>query len=463
MVFYKENFLFNTATGLRLYGYVRDLPIIDYHCHLSPKEIYEDKVFENITQMWLGGDHYKWRLMRAAGVEEKYITGDANDHDKFMAWAKTLGNAIGNPLFEWSQMELRKYFGIDGFLNEASAERIWETANKRIKNLSARTLISNNRVEVICTTDDPVDDLKYHRLMAEDESMPCKVYPTWRPDKAVDIEKDAWSEYIDRLSEVSETPIESISNLKDALLKRLDHFSNHKCCVSDHGLAFVPFREVSESEAEAIFKKKRAGEKLTAEEIEGYKFFVLSFLAREYNRRDWVMQLHYGVKRDNSTRLFNALGPDAGGDSIGDSAPIGKLADFLNALDKTDELPKTIIYSLNSKDNAAIETVMACFQQGPTVSKIQHGSAWWFNDNFDGMTEQLKSLAAHGYLKGFVGMLTDSRSFLSYARHEYFRRVLVRLVAEWVDNGRYPEDEFALRELLEDICYRNAKNFFDFK
>ncbi|MBO4235709.1 MAG: glucuronate isomerase [Firmicutes bacterium] len=463
MDFLKEDFLLNTEAARQIYGYAEKMPIIDYHCHLSPKEIYEDKVFENITELWLGGDHYKWRLMRAAGVDEKYITGNADDHEKFLAWAGAAGNAIGNPLLEWSHLELKRYFGIDDFLNEVSAEKIWETANKRIKDLSARRLIADSNVEVICTTDDPIDDLKYHKLMSEDDTMPCKVYPAWRPDKAVDIEKATWAEYIDKLADVAEMKIETLDDLMAALVKRLEYFNDNLCCISDHGLAHVPFSDITEDEAAEIFRKRRAGEALTEDEIEGYKFFVLRFLGREYNRLGWVMQLHYGVKRDNSERLFKSIGSDAGGDSIGDAASSAKLADFLNALDRTDELPKTIIYSLNPTDNTAIETIMACFQKGPTVSKLQHGSAWWFNDNFDGMTDHLKSLAAQGYLRGFVGMLTDSRSFLSYARHEYFRRVLARLVGEWVEDGRYPNDDVALKELMEGICYRNAKNYFNFK
>ncbi|MBP3729130.1 MAG: glucuronate isomerase [Lachnospiraceae bacterium] len=462
MQFLKDDFLLNTETARGLYGFAAKLPIIDYHCHLSPREIYEDRHFENLTELWLEADHYKWRLMRAAGVEERVITGEGAPFEKFMAWARTLRGAIGNPLLEWSHLELRNAFGFDEFLDEGSAEKLWDLAREKLKDLSARSLIARSRVEVICTTDDPADDLEYHRLMAKDPAMPCRVYPAWRPDKAVDIEKADWNQYIDRLGAASGREIGNFEDLKATLLDRLDHFAQNGCRLSDHGLAFIPFSRMREEEAAEIFEKRRNGQALSSEETEGYKFTLLQFLGRQYHRLGWVMQLHYGVKRDNAERLYRALGPDAGGDSIGDAAPMGKLADFLNALDRDDRLPKTILYSLNPQDNGAIESVMACFQQGPALSKLQHGSAWWFNDNFAGMWDQLTSLASQGYLRGFVGMLTDSRSFLSYARHEYFRRILCRLLGQWVEEGRYPRDEAALKELVEGICYRNAKEYFDF-
>ncbi len=462
MQFLKDDFLLNNETAKRLYSAAAKLPIIDYHCHLSPREIYEDRHFENLTELWLEGDHYKWRLMRAAGVEEKYITGDGTPFEKFMAWAGILGGAIGNPLLEWSHLELRNSFGFDEFLNKESAERLWNLAKEKLKDLSARSIIRESRVEVVCTTDDPADDLAYHSLMAKDETMPCRVHPAWRPDRAVDIEKTDWNAYINRLGEASSREIKNYEDLKEALLDRLEFFHENGCRLSDHGLARIPFSGMSEEAAAGIFEKRRAGKAVSPEEAEGYKFHLLQFLGRQYHRLGWVMQLHYGVKRDNAERLYKSIGPDAGGDSIGDAAPIGKLADFLNTLDRDDRLPKTILYSLNPQDNGAIESVMACFQQGPALSKLQHGSAWWFNDNFAGMLDHLTSLASQGYLKGFVGMLTDSRSFLSYARHEYFRRILCRLLGQWVEEGRYPRDEAALKELAEGICYRNAKEYFGF-
>ena len=461
MEFITANYLLNTKTAKELYAYASKMPIIDYHCHLSPQEIYEDKQFKNITELWLGGDHYKWRLMRSAGIDEEYITGKASDIDKFKAWAKTLSFAIGSPLFEWSHLELKKYFNYDGLLNEKTYKEVWKLCNEKLKDLSARKLIKNSNVKVVCTTDDPIDDLKYHKLMAN-EKMGFKVYPAFRPDKVINIEKENWNEYISKLENISKTKIESYDDLIKALRKRLNYFEKVGCKVADHGLAYVPYMEYQKDDIDRLFKKALKGISLNENEIEKYKTSLLYDLSKEYNKRNWVSQLHYGVKRDNSTYLFKKKGVDVGGDSIGDSASIDKLANFLNLLDKDNKLPKTIIYSLNPNDNTAIDTVMASFQRGPTISKLQHGSAWWFNDNYDGMKDQLKSLATQGYLAGFVGMLTDSRSFISYARHEYFRRVLCDFLGEIVEKGRYPKDEEKLKKIVEDISYNNTKKYFEF-
>lgn len=460
--FINDNYLLDSEVAKELYSYASKMPIIDYHCHLSPKEIYEDKKFNTITELWLGGDHYKWRLMRSSGIEEKYITGDASDKEKFFAWAKALSMAIGNPLFEWSHIELKNYFGYTGVLDEDSAEEVWNLANEKLKDLSAQKLISNSNVEVVCTTDDPIDSLEYHILMKDDENLGFKVLPAWRPDKAMNIEKDEWQEYIHKLEEVSDIKINNYDELLKALKKRLDFFKSVGCKVADHGLSHVPYAIYNKEEINEIFNKKYNSELLDSNDIEKFKTALLKDLTEYYYELGFISQLHYGVKRDNNRRLFNKLGVDVGGDNIADIASINKVADFLDLLNKDNKLPKTIIYSLNPNDNTAIDTVIASFQEGPTKAKIQHGSAWWFNDNYDGMWDQMHSLATQGYLAGFVGMLTDSRSFISYARHEYFRRILCRLIADYVDKGRFPKDMKKLKKIVEDISYNNTKEYFGF-
>ena len=454
--FMDRDFLLSTETAKHLYhDFAEGMPIIDYHCHLDPKEIFEDRKFENITQLWLGGDHYKWRLMRSAGVGERFITGDATDREKFRKWAETVSLAIGSPLYHWSHLELRNYFGYDGVLNGDTAEEVWNLCSEKLQTLSARKLIEDSNVKALCTTDDPADSLEWHKKIAEDPSFGVKVLPSFRPDKAVSIEKADYLEYLKRLGEIT-----SFSQLAEVLKERLAVFVSLGCRVSDHGLESVPYAPATEAEVEAIFQKRLHGELPTAQEAKQFKTALLLALGREYRRLGVVMQLHFGVIRDNAKRVFRALGPDAGVDSIGDAVSIRDLAAFLNALDETDELPKTILYSLNPNDNAALVTVTGAFQTGEAVSKIQHGSAWWFNDHKRGMIDQLTNLAAGGYLAGFVGMLTDSRSFLSYARHEYFRRILCDLIGTWVENGEYPADDAALRTIVEGICYANAQRYF---
>ena len=459
--FVTDDYLLRSDTAKKLYGYAREMPIIDYHCHLSPKEICEDRHFENITDLWLRGDHYKWRLMRAYGIDEKYITGDGSDYGKFSSWMKTLSLAIGSPLYEWSHLEMKQYFGFDGVLDENSIDEVWDLANEKLKTLSARELIRSSNVEAVCTTDDPIDDLRYHRTMA-DEDMGFRVYPAWRPDRILNTEKRDWADYLRVLEAVSGVSADSYEALKDALKKRMVFFHENGCRIADHGLARVPYLPLSGREVNEIFLRRKAGENLTAREAEGFRCTLLLDLFREYAALGWAAQLHYGVKRDNSSYLLKTVGGDAGGDNIGDSASVGDLADFLDALDREGNLPKTVIYSLDPNDNTAIDTVAASFQRGPVTNRIQHGSAWWFNDNYDGMRDQLRSLAAQGYLAGFVGMLTDSRSFISYTRHDYFRRVLCGFLAELVDAGRYPDEDEKLRKITEDICYHNAKKYFGF-
>ena len=455
--FMDRDFLLTSDTARRLYHDVAEgLPIIDYHCHLSPREIWEDRHFDNLTQLWLGGDHYKWRLMRSAGVDECFITGGAPDREKFQKWAETLALAIGNPLYHWSHLELRRYFGYEGVLSGDTAEEVWQLCGEKLKGMSARSLIESSGVKALCTTDDPADTLEWHQKLADDASFSVRVLPSFRPDRALGVGKADYLDYLRLLG-----GIESFAQLVDTLKERLAFFVSLGCRVADHGLASVPFAPASGAEIEAIFQKRLAGELPTALEERRYQTALLLALGREYRRRGVVMQLHLGVQRDCSKRVFRALGHDAGVDAIGDRISIRELTAFLNALDETDELPKTILYSLDPNDNAALVSVIGAFQSGEAVGKLQHGSAWWFNDHRQGMLEQLKTLAAEGYLAGFVGMLTDSRSFLSYARHEYFRRLLCELLGGWVESGEYPADEKALRAIVEGVCWRNAARYFD--
>ncbi|MBQ8591781.1 MAG: glucuronate isomerase [Lachnospiraceae bacterium] len=464
--FMDEDFLLSTETAQKLYHeYAEVMPIIDYHCHINPQEIYEDRKFENITQVWLGADHYKWRQMRSNGVEERYITGDATDREKFQKWAETLEMAIGNPLYHWSHLELKRYFGYEGCLNGETAEEVWNLCNERLAqdSMTARNLIRQSNVTLLCTTDDPVDSLEWHKKIAEDESFEVQVLPAWRPDKAMYLEKPDYLEYLKKLSEVSGVKIDSFASLVEALQKRIEFFASMGCTVSDHGLAYVMHAPASVDEVEKVFAKRLLGEMPTELEEAQFKTAFLVAMGKEYHKRGWVMQLHYGVKRDNSRRVFGKLGPDAGIDCISNYAPSAQLADFLNALDETDELPKTIVYSLNPIDNAAIGTIIGCFQNASAVGKIQQGSAWWFNDHKPGMQEQMTSLASLGLLGNFIGMLTDSRSFLSYTRHEYFRRIMCELIGGWVENGEYPADYRVLEKIVKGISYNNTVRYFGFE
>ena len=463
--FMDKDFLLSTETAKKLYHeYAEVMPIVDYHCHINPQEIYEDRKFENITQVWLGADHYKWRQMRSNGVDEKYITGDATDREKFQKWAETLEMAIGNPLYHWSHLELQRYFGYDGVLNGDTAELVWQICNEKLAqaDMSARNLIKRSNVTLLCTTDDPIDSLEWHKKLAEDNSFDVQVLPAWRPDKVMYLEKADWTEYLAKLSDVSGVQINSFASLVEALKKRIEFFASMGCCVSDHGMAYVMYAPATAEEVENIFAKRFAGESLTEVEEAKFKTAFMVEMGKEYHKRDWVMQLHYGVKRDNSQRVFRAVGPDTGVDCISNYTPSMQLADFLNALDITDELPKTIIYSLNPIDNAAIGTIIGCFQNSSAIGKIQQGSAWWFNDHKPGMQEQMTSLASLGLLGNFIGMLTDSRSFLSYTRHEYFRRIMCELIGGWVENGEYPADYKALEKIVKGISYNNAIRYFGF-
>lgn len=463
--FMDENFLLTTPTAQKLYHeYAKEMPVVDYHCHIDPKEIAQDRHFDNITQVWLGRDHYKWRLMRSCGVDEYYITGGASDEEKFIKWAEVLGKAIGNPLYHWSHLELRRYFGYRGILNKNTAKDVWALCNARLQDpsVSARSLILQSNVKLICTADDPVDSLEWHRMLAKDDTFDVKVKPSWRPNKAMNIEKQNYRDYLEQLSEISGTEIYSFATLKEALLTRMDFFDSMGCTVSDHALEYIMYDPATEDEIEDIFTKRFSVKPLTDRDISKFKTAFMLFMAEEYSKRDWVMQIHYGAKRDNNTTMLERLGPDTGYDCINNHAPSYQMADFLNALDVKEALPKTIIYSLNPNDNAAIASILGCFQDSGAISKLQQGSAWWFNDHKQGILEQLSSLASLGNLSGFVGMLTDSRSFLSYTRHEYFRRILCDLLGGIVENGEFPDDMDTLKEIVQDISYYNAVRYFGF-
>lgn len=462
--FMDKDFLLSTETAKKLYHeYAAVMPILDYHCHINPQEIYEDRKFDNITQVWLGGDHYKWRQMRSNGVEERYITGDATDREKFQKWAETLEMAIGNPLYHWSHLELQRFFGYEGHLSAETAEEVWNICNEKLQNgMSAREMIKMSNVTLICTTDDPADTLEWHQKIKADESFDVQVLPAWRPEKAMNVNKPDYLDYVKKLSDVSGVAVKDFASLIEALRVRMDYFVANGCSVSDHSLDYVMYAPASMEEVEAVYAKRLAGEMLDTAERRKFETAFMIAMGKEYFKRNWVMQLHYGVKRDNNQSIFSKLGPDAGIDAISNFTPADQLADFLNALAVSDELPKTILYSLNPADNAAIGTIIGCFQSAEAVGKIQQGSAWWFNDHKPGMTEQMTSLASLGLLGNFIGMLTDSRSFLSYTRHEYFRRVACELIGGWVENGEYPADYKVLEKIIKGLSYNNAVRYFGF-
>ena len=462
--FLDKNFLLNTKTAKKLYfNHAQNLPIIDYHCHVNPKEIYEDKKFDNITELWLGGDHYKWRLMRSNGVDEYFITGNASAYEKFFKFAEVLPKAIGNPMYHWCHLELKNYFGYQGVLNSQTANEVWELCNQKLKDdcMSVRGIIKKSNVCFIGTTDDPIDSLEYHKFLAEDKSFDTIVAPSFRPDKALNIDKDGWANYIEKLSQVSGVNITDLQGLKQSLTNRIDYFASHGCRASDHGLDFMIYATANESELNTLIARGLNGEKIDSDTAEPLKTELLLHCAKEYAKRGWVMQLHYNCMRNPNTKAFNLLGADTGFDCIGPNNGSRKLASILDALNIESLLPKTIIYSLDPADNAFVDTLIGAFQGTECAGKIQHGSAWWFNDNKQGMKDQLTSLANLSLLGNFVGMLTDSRSFLSYTRHEYFRRILCSLIGEWVENGEYPLDLATLGELVEGISYNNAKKYFN--
>ena len=461
----KQDFLLDSETARTLYhGWAEKMPIIDYHCHIDPEEIFRDRHFDNIAQLWLGGDHYKWRLMRSHGIPEPYITGDAPDREKFQKFAETLPRAIGNPMVHWCHLELKNYFGYTGVLNGSTAEEVWQLCNEKLQNdptMSARGLILASNVAMIGTTDDPCSDLAWHKKLAADRRFPVQVLPSFRPDPAVNLHKPGFAAYIRKLGRVTGRRIERAEDVCAALSDRIVFFNAQGCRSADHGLDYVMFRPVSGETATAALQKALAGQPLTWEEAEGYQTTLLLHCAREYARRGWVMQIHFSCIRNPNSRMLALLGPDSGFDSMAVTDSCAAAYRLLDALDAEGSLPKTVLYSLNPADNAWIDTLLGAFQSDEIPGKIQHGSAWWFNDHKAGMTEQLTSLANLGVLGNFIGMLTDSRSFLSYARHEYFRRILCSLIGRWVENGEYPADWETLGALVQDICGNNAKRYFN--
>lgn len=455
MSFINERFMLGNQTAVRLYeDYAKDLPIIDYHCHLNPQMIAENYKFENIGDLMLGGDHYKWRVMRSNGIDESYMTGDKPYSEKFRAFAESLVYTIGNPMFHWTHLELKRYFGIDEILNGETAEDIWNRANKLLETekFRAKGLIEQSNVEVICTTDDPMDDLKWHKKLKAD-GFKTKVLPTFRPDKAVNIGAETFKEYMNKMG------VSSYAGLLEKLSERIEYFAENGCRLSDHALEYVPF---AVGIPEAVFDKRMKGGELTKKEEDIFKTAVLAHCAKEYTKHEWAMQLHIGALRNNNSIMFEKLGPDTGFDSVNDLAVAEPLAKFMDYLDSADSLPKTILYTLNPKDNYVLATMLGNFQKGPVPGKIQFGSGWWFNDQRDGMIAQMTALANLGLLGRFVGMLTDSRSFISYTRHEYFRRILCNMIGEWVEKGEFPDDDKALKTIIQGICYYNAKNYFKF-
>ena len=450
-----ENFMFTNEIGKKLFfDFAKDLPIIDYHCHLVPQMIAEDYKFKDTYDLFLGGDHYKWRQMRSFGIDEKFITGDGDRYEKWLGFARTMPYLIGNPLYHWTALELKIYFGIDEPLTEKSAKKIWDICNEKLKeaDFSAKKLIEKSNVEVICTTDDPADDLRYHKQLLK-EGFSTKVLPTFRPDKAVNIDKPWFEGYI------KDNNINSYAELVSWLKERIAFFHENGCRLSDHALDYVPFEL---GDAAEVFDKKMRGEALTDKEIDIFKTAVITVCAKEYVKYDWAMQLHIGAMRNNNKKMLEKLGPDTGFDSINDLCIAEKLSGFMSNLEDEDSLPKTILYTLNPKDNYVLGTMLGNFQRGPVASKIQFGSGWWFNDNKDGMITQMTALANLGILGKFVGMLTDSRSFVSYTRHEYFRRIFCNMIGEWVTNGEYPEDYESLEKIVKGVCYENAKEYFNF-
>ncbi|MBP2079058.1 glucuronate isomerase [Oceanobacillus polygoni] len=460
--FITDDFLLYNETARELYhNTAKHLPIIDYHNHLNQHEILQDKNYSNLAEVWLGGDHYKWRGMRANGISEDYITGNKSDYEKFLAWSKTVPNTIGNPLYHWTHLELLRYFDIDELLNESSAPAIWEEANAKLQapELSTRALLKNKNVEFVGTTDDPTDDLEAHKALAK-EDISITVSPSFRPDKGLTIENDDFLSWVEKLEKAANMSIDNYGSFLDALANRVDYFDEQGCRSSDHGINVIFYEKATKDEVTAIFAKRLKGEALSKEEVEQFKTYTLVVLGELYADKGWVMQLHINPLRNNSTRMFNRVGPDSGFDSIGDNLLADKLSNLLDAMDIQNKLPKTVLYSLNSRDNNILAAMAGNFQTDEIPGKVQFGTAWWFNDTIDGMEDQMKTLANMGLISNFIGMLTDSRSFLSFPRHEYFRRILCNLLGSWVEEGKAPKDMALLETYVRNICYENAKRFF---
>ncbi len=462
--FLGDDFLLNSELAIKLYEeHAKKMPIFDFHCHLVPQQIAEDYHFKSITEAWLGangyGDHYKWRLLREMGVDEDYITGNKSDWEKFEKFAECMPYFIGNPIYEWTHLELKTYFGIRKPLSKATAKEIYDECNEKLKTLSARKMMELNNVATVYTTDDPVDDLHYHELMAKDPTLKTKVFPAWRPDKAINVERDTFIPWVKKLSEVVGRDLNDLQSFLDAIDERLKFFVDHGCTASDHALDVLHFKKATYEEANAIYLKGLKGEPISFEEEDIYKGYIMLHLGRMYHKYNMVQEYHIGALRNNSLRNYKRMGADTGYDAVEDKDFAEKLSALMSALDETDELPKTVLFTLNEKDYIVLATLMNCFQGG-MKGKIQVGTAWWFNDHFDGMQAQLKKLSADGLVSCFIGMLTDSRSFLSYPRHDYFRREFCDFIADLVNDGRYPLDEETLGKIVEDVSYNNALEYF---
>lgn len=463
--FLDDNFLLQTTTAQKLFHeYAKDKPIIDYHCHLDPREIAEDLTFDNLTQIWLNGDHYKWRVLRTNGVEEKYCTGKADDWEKFKKWAETVPYTIKNPIYHWTHLELKTAFGIEKLLNPSTAKEIYDEASAKLrtKEFSTKNIMRKYKVEVVCTTDDPVDSLEFHKKIRKD-GFEIKVLPTWRPDKALNVDNiTIYNTYIDNLSEVSGIEISTFHDLMKALEKRQDFFHESGCRLSDHGVESMVADDYTIAEIKSIFGKVRSGKDVSTTDKNKFKFAMLVELGKMNHSKGWVQQYHIGALRNNNTRLFKLIGPNTGFDSIGDLNYAEPLSKLLDTLDQTNQLAKTILYNLNPRDNEMIASMLGNFQDGITPGKMQFGSGWWFLDQKDGIEKQINSLSNLGLLSRFVGMLTDSRSFLSYPRHEYFRRILCNIIGNDVENGEIPADMELLGNMVANISYFNARNYFGF-
>lgn len=448
-------------TGRRLYESCREIPIFDYHCHLSAKEIYENKKPSNLTELWLSGDHYKWRIMRAHGIEEEMITGTADDYEKFHAYAGALQEAVGNPLFHWSHLELQRYFHITDVLTEKNSRVIWDKATKvmEAEDFSPRSLILRSNVYGLCTTEDPAASLIYHKKLIE-EAFPVKVLPAFRPDLVMEMTRESWRDYMVRLGQGADVEISDLETLEKALLARMDVFEKAGCVASDHGFEQFPWRPEGTAKADRIIKKALSGECPAKDEIDVFQTELLIWLAEEYSRRGWAMELHVGCIRSRNTRMVKCIGEATGFDSVGDFGIAVPLASFMDHMEQMEMLPKMILFSLNNRDLSVLATMAGNFQNAGIRSKIQLGSAWWFQDHRDGMEEQMRVLANTGLLGHFIGMLTDSRSYLSYTRHEYFRRILCNLVGSWAEKGELPDDQDMLQRIIANICFWNAKEYF---
>ncbi|VBB05789.1 metal-dependent hydrolase [Lucifera butyrica] len=464
--FMRDDFLLESQSAIKLYQeYASSMPIIDYHCHLSAREIYENKNFNTITEAWLYGDHYKWRAMRFNGIDERYITGDATDYEKFMAWAQTMEKCIGNPLYHWTHLELQRFFGICEPFGEKSAVPIWKKTNALLQQeeCSARGMIARSNVAVICTTDDPTDLLEYHRKIREDNRIEFSVLPTFRPDRGMDINGSGFIRWVQRLATVTGTAITSYSTFLTALQQRMQFFRETGCRVADHSLEKVPYIESSEATIAGIFAQALQGKQIAAGDVERYHTAFLQFCGEQYARLGWAMQLHIGPMRNNNSNMFSRLGPDSGFDSIHDHPVAGSLSRLFDSLERKGCLPKTILYAINPKDYFVLGSMAGNFQSGGIPGKVQFGPAWWFNDTKTGMVEHMITLSNLGLISRFLGMVTDSRSFLSYPRHDYFRRILCNLLGGWMENGEVPADWDMMGGMVQDICFHNARTYFGFE